>query len=153
MYIHKKLNAYGYFHKVDKPDTPKMRTIYYASVQKKKDLQSPNIHNLIKHNKGSPYIVLITGDIAFKDCMSSLRYVHKTTWHFYRAFGVNHFHVSFPLLSPFSPHPSPDILIVNALEQRVKHSQRQSEVNKNTFFLFLLPFPPTPSPGSNTENS
>lgn len=49
-----------------------------------------------KRNKGSLYIVLIRGDIAFKDCMSSLRYVHKTTWHFYRAFGVNQF-------SPFSP--------------------------------------------------
>lgn len=73
--------------------------------RKKKDLQSPNIHNLIKHNKGSPYIVLITGDIAFKDCMSSLRYVHKTTWHFYRAFGANHFHVSFPfpIMNIFRP--------------------------------------------------
>lgn len=60
-----------------------------------------------KHDKGSPYIVLIIGDIAFKDCMSSLRYVHKTTWHFYRAFGAN-----------LSSLPPLDILIVNALEQK-----------------------------------
>lgn len=43
-----------------------------------------------------------------------------------------------PTLSTHPPSPPRDILIVNALEQRVKHSQRQSEVNKNTF----LPFPP-----------
>lgn len=66
--------------------------------------------------------------------MSSLRYVHKTTWHFYRAFGANRF--SFPL--SFLP-PAEDILIVNALKQRVKHSQRQSEVNKNTFYTSTSP--------------
>jgi len=81
-----------------------MRTIYDAFLQKN-DLRSSNIHNFKKQNQKtkkknnrSSYIVLIRGDIAFKDCMSSLRYAHKTTWHFYRALGVNQFSFSFPFL-------------------------------------------------------
>lgn len=81
-----------------------------------------------KHDKGSPYIVLIIGDIAFKDCMSSLRYVHKTTWHFYRAFGAN-----------LSFLPPLDILIVNALEQKTFSKAVWSK--QNTFFTPLPPFP------------
>lgn len=44
--------------------------------------------------------------------------------------------IPFPL--SFLP-PAEDILIVNALKQRVKHSQRQSEVNKNTFYTSTSP--------------
>lgn len=105
------------------------RTIYYAFVQEKwppvlKYLKLKKEKKIQKKFLYNPY----QRNIAFKDCMSLLRYVHKTAWHFYRAFRGKSVWVFSPSL------PYQDILIVNALKQRVKHSQRQSEVNKNTFY-------------------
>lgn len=97
-----------------------MSTIYYATVQENKDLQSSiftTLKNKTKHNTGSLYIVLIGGDIAFKDCASSLRYVQRQ--HGTSTEHLGQINSSFHSLSSLPPE---DILIVNALEQRAKHS-------------------------------
>ena len=90
-----------------------MSTIYYATVQEKKTKKPPmlNIHNLKKTNKLRLYIVLVRGDIAFKDCMSSQDNMAllQSIW------GKSILVLTLTL-------PPEDILIVNALEQRTKHS-------------------------------
>lgn len=105
-------------------------TIYYAFVQE----QWPPVLKYSKlkkkNTKRSSYIILIREILLLKTawvCLGTYTRQHGTSTEHFRGKSVWVF-------SPSLPYQ--DILIVNALKQRVKHSQRQSEVNKNTFYTF-----------------
>lgn len=87
-------------------------------MQLYKKTQILNIHNLKKTaiTKEVSLASLSEDILLFKHCMSSLRYAHETTGHFYRARGPDQGFI--PLLSLSLE----DILIVSVLEQRATHS-------------------------------